>query len=155
MSTKRDELCQLHLQICLIFFPPLFPPWFAILMQRQSSQWETANWKGWLIISWIFIIQLFFIEKWLVKNIFLLRLLFEPCCSTESCADSSPRSSAPPRAQHKYLQIQTHSELINSVCPPTSAISFIPSDTHAQEVFVHSACANMRESHKRERGRLN
>lgn len=109
------------------------PPWFAISRQRRSSQEELANWKGWLIISWIFIIQL--LLKSGSSRTFSLRMLCEPCFSTESCTDSSPRSSVLPHTQHKYLQIQTHSELINSVCPPTSPISLIHSDTHAQKVF--------------------
>lgn len=140
LSTNRDEMCQLHLQMGLISPPPFVPPRFATLMPLQSSQWEYVNWKGWLIISWIFIIQLL-----LKSEHFYCICYFLPSrAQMASCAASRT-------TQILYLQIQPHLELINSVSPPTSPISFMHTDTHAHKVFCNLH-APIWENHTSEEG---
>lgn len=54
--------------------------------------------------------------------------------------------------QHKYLCMQTYSEPINSICPPSSPISLIPTDTHAHKVFsnLHAPIWEKHTSEKEE-----
>lgn len=55
--------------------------------------------------------------------------------------------------QHKYLYIQTFSELMSATVSFSLLCSF--THTHKHMRLLQSACTNMREAHKQERGRLN
>lgn len=160
--TKRDDVlcvceCSLNLQKGLIFPLPyldlLFCEAAAIMSGRiQCIERDRVHWSVCTFdtnISNIFIIRLLLKRGWLGQFYFIIFcfiVIYHFCLVFLFRVPLLHRQlpkvhgvfsrSVLLNTQHKYLYMQTHSELINSVCPPSSPISLIHTDTHAHKVFA-------------------
>lgn len=109
--------------------------------------WKEIEWANFTSFCVIIMLHTF---CWLFSFLCLLAQTTSKRCT------NIPSHSVLVNTQHKDVYMQRHSDLINSIFLPPSPFSLSThAHTHMHMRFFQSACANMREAHKRERGRLN